>query len=96
MNKATIVSLADKMWLSTVHLGFKEPWDFSHSFEFAIIHGNEDAPQKVELFKVNHYRCRPVVFLPDANGKLERDKKLSKNAGKLRPRTPAEVKAGCL
>lgn len=61
-------SSEDMKWLREVHLP-KLP----SKYESAVIHGNEDSPSKIEVFralnpKVNHV---PVVFLPSLNGRFE-------------------------
>jgi len=43
-------------WLAEVHLPIA-----AAGFECAILYGNEDSPEKVELFARNHYKCKPVV-----------------------------------
>ncbi len=53
----------DMEWLANVH--FKA----ARAYKLAILHGNEDSPAKVELFRRNHYKCKPTVVEPK-NGKL--------------------------
>ena len=43
-------------WLTEVHLPIA-----AAGFECAILYGNEDSPERVELYARNHYQCQPVV-----------------------------------
>ena len=43
-------------WLAEVHLPIA-----AAGFVCAILYGNEDCPDRVELFARNHYKCKPVV-----------------------------------
>ena len=52
---------ASMAWLQEVH---EVP---SLGCACAMIHGNEDAPEKIELFAINDYRCPPDTYVP-ANG----------------------------
>ena len=63
-------SLEDIGWLLSTHLKEKNPPVFN-SF---ILHGNEDCPQKVELFKKQMPYChsKPIaVYVTDEDGDLE-------------------------
>jgi hypothetical protein len=33
----------------------------------AVVRGNEDSPDEVQLFSRDHYLCRPKVFRPTAD-----------------------------
>jgi len=33
----------------------------AHNYELAVLIGNEDSPEKVCLFKEDHFLCNPVV-----------------------------------
>jgi hypothetical protein len=58
----------DLAWLANTHMQpFSEQVMASAC---AILHGNEDAPEKVELFAVNDYRCMPTVFVQNESGNL--------------------------
>jgi hypothetical protein len=96
MRTTDITTQGDRQWLVMTHLRKSSPQLMDYDFVIAVIHGNEDSPQKVELFKKDHYRCIPSVYEDDGNGTLVLNKVASKNAGKLRPRTAQEKKAGCL
>lgn len=72
----------DLIWLRDVHL--KNVFYLQLDFVSAILYGNEDCPDRVELFKKNHWRCIPKVYIRTENG-LEFDEKNSKNWGKLKP-----------
>lgn len=54
----------DANWLMQVH---KIPPDILVNGRYypwvcAILYGNEDCPSKVELFRRNHYKCKPVTY----------------------------------
>jgi hypothetical protein len=62
-------ALEDIGWLQTTHLKM-----FSLSFNSFIIYGNEDCPQKVEIFKrINPtVNSKPMcVFISDIDGNLK-------------------------
>jgi hypothetical protein len=42
-------------WLKEIH-GVS-----AHDYALAVLIGNEDAPEKVELFEEDHYLCTPVI-----------------------------------
>ena len=49
----------DLQWLCETHLkGIDVP-----PFVCATIYGNEDCPYRIELFRVNHYRCLPMIYV---------------------------------
>lgn len=55
----------DLQWLKEVHLLKAPPPHPYDNFKFAILHGNEDAPDSVDLYMVeeptideNHYRIK--------------------------------------
>ena len=65
---AFLSSQQDMKWLREVHLP-KLP----REYETAVVHGNEDSPSKIEVFrslnpKVNEI---PTVFRPALNGGFE-------------------------
>lgn len=96
MRTTQITTLEDIKWMLDVHF----PHIMNHftfpQFVVAQLHGNEDSPEKIELFAQDHYRCKPWVYLPDENGKMKRNILLSLGAGKLRPKTKREHNNGCL
>jgi hypothetical protein len=51
---------ADLDWLFEVHL--PAHWDRRPRVKLAVVHGNQDWPDKAELFEQDHYRCKPLVF----------------------------------
>jgi hypothetical protein len=55
----------DMAWLADVHT------PLARAYLCAILHGNEDAPNKVELFAANHYKCKPTVLAPNEEGNLK-------------------------
>ena len=62
MRYAILKSRSDLAWLHDVHgVDIK-------GVKLAVIHGNEDSPERVELFERDHYQCVPVVvrFLENA------------------------------
>lgn len=65
MSMSFLETPEDMAWLAEVHT----PLAKGHAC--AIIHGNEDAPSKVELFARNHYQCVPTVLEPDADYNLK-------------------------
>ncbi len=66
MSMTLLSSKEDFEWLGDVHL---KGIDLS-KIKVAILHGNEDCPEKVELFKRNHYKCRPIIFSMGEDGTL--------------------------
>lgn len=58
-----IETAQDMAWLVEVH-------GAPSGYAVAVLHGNEDAPDKVELYARNHYECVPTVMVPDADGTL--------------------------
>lgn len=91
-----LTTLDDRQWLLQVHLKHVRPQIMTYDFVCATLHGNEDSPRRVELFKKDHYRCIPWVYVPNDDGLLMLDAKASVGAGKLRPRTKQEKDRGCL
>ena len=59
-----IESAEDMEWLAEVHS------PIAREYKYAIVHGNEDCPEKVFLYARNHYRCKPTVLVADENGDL--------------------------
>jgi hypothetical protein len=55
----------DILWLRKTHLPENAP-----IFRYAILHGNEDCPYKVELYKHNHRDETPSVYIRDGNDML--------------------------
>lgn len=41
--------------------------------ELVILYGNEDAPERVEVYAENSIDCAPTVWRPDADGTLRRE-----------------------
>lgn len=60
-------SVEDLKWLGEVHKVS------TAGYACAILHGNEDAPDKVEVFARDHYKCKPTVYVADENGDLRLD-----------------------
>ena len=60
----------DMQWLDEVH------YPGAIEYKRAILYGNEDSPDKIELFSEDRFDCKPVVLVPDDNGdmQLETDK----------------------
>ena len=56
---------ADLRWLREVHVKGR-----ATGFRYAVLHGTEDSPTRVELYRRNHHQCRPTVLEPDAGGEL--------------------------
>lgn len=54
----------DMAWLAEVH------HTGAAAYACAILHGNEDAPERIELYARNHVACKPTVLQADANGDL--------------------------
>ena len=54
----------DMLWLKETHKISTE------GFKCAILTSREDCPEKVELYEVNDYRCKPVVYIADGDGRL--------------------------
>ena len=57
-------SAEDLTWLNEVHNVS------TAGYVCAVLHGNEDAPDKVEVFARNHRNCNPIVYIADENGDL--------------------------
>lgn len=55
----------DLKWLREVHVKGR-----ATGFRYAIIHGTEDCPRRIELYRRNHYQCRPTVLEPDEDGEM--------------------------
>lgn len=64
MRQTILETVEDFEWLKDVH-GIAVG-----DYACAILHGNEDSPNKIELYAVDNYKCRPTVYEPDANGKM--------------------------
>ncbi len=47
-------------WLRDTHKIGNAP-----EYRMAILYGNEDAPEKIELYARNHYKCNPRVYEVD-------------------------------
>ncbi len=110
MRTTELTTPEDRQWLLDTHLRGAVTTNYvrilgtrsrmthvvtADDFVHATLYGNEDAPVRVELFKQDHYRCRPWVFTL-VDGKLQFDQGQSPGAGKLRPRTGREREAGML
>ena len=61
---------SDLEWLFSTHL--KAYAAELGAFTCAVLHGNEDAPERVECFEDNHYQAIPVVFVQDETGELRK------------------------
>lgn len=58
MNTTILENKEDLEWLRDVH-GVDIFKDNGKRAVCAIVHGNEDCPEKVELFDRNHYKAKP-------------------------------------
>lgn len=58
MNETILENREDLEWLRDVH-GVDIFTERAKRAVCAIIHGNEDCPERVELFDRNHYRAKP-------------------------------------
>lgn len=61
-------SKADLGWLAKVH-GIRG----ATRYKVVVLYGNEDAPDRVELFAKDDYRCVPVVYVADETGTLRKE-----------------------
>lgn len=57
-------TVEDLQWLRDVHQIDATP------YAGALLYGQEDWPEKVELYARDHYRCRPTIYVPDETGRL--------------------------
>jgi hypothetical protein len=64
MTITTLTSPDDLKWLQDVH---NVP---ATNFPVAVVYGNEDAPDKVELYAQNNCNCDPEVYTQDPQGNL--------------------------
>ena len=55
----------DMQWLNDVH------YEGASEYKVAILYGNEDSPDKIELFSEDRFDCKPVVLVPDDNGDMQ-------------------------
>lgn len=53
-------------WAFAVHIPSWQGTGLHTNTVCMILHGNEDSPTKLELFSVNHYKAKPVVFIQDS------------------------------
>jgi hypothetical protein len=58
MNQTVLENKEDLEWLRDVH-GLDIFTERAKRAVCAIIHGNEDCPERVELFDRNHYKAKP-------------------------------------
>lgn len=68
MRTSFLADRSDLDWLFSTHL--KAYASEAAAFVCAVLHGNEDAPERVECFEENHYQSIPVVFVQNENGTL--------------------------
>lgn len=54
----------DMQWLSEVH------YKAAYQYKCAIVYGNMDAPDKIELYARNNVDCKPTILQADAKGDL--------------------------
>lgn len=66
MTQTYLDSAEDLQWLQEVH-GVE-----TEGYVVAILYGNEDCPNRVELYLRDDYRCLPVVWLSNDDNKLVR------------------------
>ena len=50
-------------WVFKFHLQAYDGTALHLSTNCIILEGNEDSPDKIELFSVNHYMATPIVFI---------------------------------
>lgn len=64
MNQTLLETPDDLQWLRDTHLASIDPLP---PFVIAILHGNEDCPQRIDLYAINDFRCTPTEYaLTDA------------------------------
>ncbi len=63
MRQTFLESAEDMAWLT-------EQYPEAAGHVCAILHGNEDSPRRVELYRRNHYQCVPTVLEPDSDGNM--------------------------
>ena len=62
---------ADLDWLFITHLKSWDDTPTHQQCEVAIVYGNEDSPERVELLDRNHYQAIPyAVFTQNEQGNL--------------------------
>lgn len=64
MKQTLLQSAEDLEWLRDVHKVWVD------ACAVAILYGNEDCPERVELFAKDHYTRRPTVYVADESGVL--------------------------
>lgn len=63
MPKQTFLeSPEDMAWIAELY----EPT--ASSYACAILYGNEDWPDKIELYATNHHKCRPTIVMMSDSG----------------------------
>jgi len=102
MKSTLLKGREDLAWLFTTHLSHIKDISviaelrYSYFEGGAEVLGNEDAPTEVRLYKKDHYRCRPLIFKADSEGKLQLVPVSALDAGTLRRRTKEEIAKGML
>lgn len=56
MTQTFLETSEDMKWLSDVHVRAAK------KYKFAVLTGNEDCPEKIELYVENDIRCTPTVY----------------------------------
>lgn len=62
-----IIPKTDWQWVRDVH-----KVDIPGEAKVVVLHGNEDAPEKIEVFFRDHYQAIPATWKPDAEGLMQR------------------------
>ena len=58
MKTKFLSSTADLSWLKETHLK-----ELSPIYKYALLFGNEDCPEKIEVYKTNDVKETPVTFI---------------------------------
>ena len=53
----------DLKWLSEVHC------KIANKYKIAVIHGNEDYPESIELYSKDDYSFQPTILVRDEEGR---------------------------
>lgn len=75
MKQTIFTESPDITWLFNTHIPSYACTETHTQCEVALIYGNEDSPEKVELFSVNDYKAKPyATFLQNDSGNLVMEK----------------------
>lgn len=98
MRHAQLTSQEDLQWLAEVHLAAFRGQAFPIAggqatttlepthFALAVVVGNEDSPEQIQLYARDHIECVPWLFAPDAAGTMQLTQQ--GEPAKPRPRKP--------